>query len=118
MQWPRATLAAKGSPDLKQTWTIAFHFRDVIMLDFNRANLSATPLNLTINDLIEQSVPEQDNVRQYLGASVAGDECLRRVQYNWLCNATYPARIKDISARGYFAEELTRQHLIRAGFQF
>jgi hypothetical protein len=35
-----------------------------------------------------------------------------------MCNAVHPARTKDIFARGHFLEELTRQHLIRAGFKF
>ena len=35
-----------------------------------------------------------------------------------MCDPQFPARIKDIFARGHFFEEVTRQHLIVAGFKF
>jgi hypothetical protein len=53
-----------------------------------------------------------------LGASAIGAECLRKVQFDWMCDPQFPARIKDIFERGHFFEEVTRQHLIAAGFQF
>jgi hypothetical protein len=89
-----------------------------IALDFNRANLSERPINVLINQLIEQAEPPAENYRQYLGASAIGSECLRKVQYDWMCDPQFPARIKDIFARGHFFEEVTRQHLIAAGFKF
>jgi hypothetical protein len=89
-----------------------------IALDFNRANLSERPINVLINQLIEQAEPPSENFRQYLGASAIGSECLRKVQYDWMCDPQLPARIKDIFARGHFFEEVTRQHLIAAGFKF
>jgi hypothetical protein len=88
------------------------------VLDFNRANLSEQPLNTRINELIEQAEPPSENYRQYLGASAIGSECLRRTQYDWMCEAQHPARTKDIFARGHWAEARTRDHLIAAGFQF
>lgn len=88
------------------------------MLDFNRANLSQTPLNLALNMLIQQAEPREQNVRQYLGASAIGNECLRRVQYDWLVDPAHPTRVRDIFARGHFFEEVSRQHLMRAGFRF
>jgi hypothetical protein len=88
------------------------------VLDFNRANLSQTPLNLALNMLIQQAEPREQNVRQYLGASAIGNECLRRVQYDWLVDPAHPTRVRDIFARGHFFEEVSRQHLMRAGFRF
>lgn len=88
------------------------------MLDFNRANLSETPLNIAINALIEQAEPRGENVRQYLGASAVGAECLRKVQYDWLCDPVHPSRLRDIFARGHFFEKVSRQHLTRIGFRF
>jgi hypothetical protein len=88
------------------------------VLNFNRTNISATPLSVAINSLIEAAEPRESNTRQYLGASAIGSECLRRVQYDWMVDPIHPSRIKDIFARGHFFEEVSRQHLIRIGFRF
>jgi hypothetical protein len=66
------------------------------MLDFNRAHLSAQSINECINTLIEQTAPASENFRRYLGASAIGDECLRKIQYGWMCDPIFPVRIKDI----------------------
>jgi hypothetical protein len=89
-----------------------------VALDFNRAILSERPINTLINALIERAEPPDKNWRQYLGASAIGSECLRKVQYDWMCDPQFPARIKGVFARGHFFEDLTRQHLIAAGFRF
>jgi hypothetical protein len=88
------------------------------VLNFNRANLSEEPINQLINELIERAEPASENYRQYLGASAIGSECLRKVQFDWMCDPVFPARIKDIFKRGHFFEDVTRQHLIAAGFRF
>jgi hypothetical protein len=88
------------------------------VLDFNRANVSATPLSAAINNLIEAAEPPEENVRQYLGASTIGAECLRKIQFDWMCDPAHPTRTRDIFARGHFFEEVSRQHLIRGGFHF
>ena len=88
------------------------------MLNFNREILSAQPINNLINALIEAAEPPGKNYRQYLGASAIGSDCLRKIQFDWLCDPQFPGRIKDIFARGHFFEEVTRQHLIAAGFKF
>jgi hypothetical protein len=88
------------------------------VLDFNSADLSATPLSAAINNLIEAAKPPEENVRQYLGASTIGAECLRKIQFDWMCNPAHPTRTHDIFARGHCFEEMSRQHLIRAGFGF
>src|SRR5258708_6850895 len=88
------------------------------MLDSNRANLSAAPISVAINDAIEAAEPPEENSRQYLGASAVGSECLRKVQFDWMCDPVHSNRTRDIFRRGHLLEELTRQHLIRAGFTF
>jgi hypothetical protein len=87
-------------------------------IDLNRANTSEAPLNVAINELIERAEPPSENYRQYLGASAIGTECLRKVQYSWMCDPVLPVRTKDIFARGHFFEDVMRQHLIAAGFSF
>jgi hypothetical protein len=89
-----------------------------VMLDFNRSNLSERPISKLINELIEQAEPPGENYRQYLGASAIGSECLRKIQFDWMCDPKFPGRIKDIFARGHFFEDVTRQHLVAAGFRF
>jgi hypothetical protein len=88
-----------------------------VTLDFNRANLSEHSLNTLINELIERAEPPHEN-RQYLGASAIGSECLRKIQYDWVCEPQFPARLYDIFGRGHFFEDVTRHHLIAAGFKF
>ena len=87
------------------------------ILDFNNAILSDRSLNTLISELIEQAEPPHE-ARQYLGASAIGSECLRKVQYDWMCEPQFPARLYDIFGRGHFFEDVTRQHLIAAGFKF
>jgi hypothetical protein len=89
-----------------------------VLLDFNRANLSEAPISVAINALIEQAEPREENARRYLGASAIGSECLRRVQYDWWVDPVHLSRTRDIFRRGHLLEELSRQHLIRAGFKF
>jgi hypothetical protein len=89
------------------------------MLDFNRANLSGKPVSVSINDLIETAAAREiEEPRHYLGASIAGAECLRQIQYDWQVDPVHPARLRDIFARGHFFEEQSRKHLVAAGFRF
>jgi hypothetical protein len=90
------------------------------MPDFNHANVSVTPINVAINDLIEAAAarePEENN-RHYLGASAIGSECLRRVQFDWQCDPKHSRRTRDIFRRGHVFEAISKQHLIAAGFRF
>jgi hypothetical protein len=87
-------------------------------LNFNRTNLSEQPVNTLINQLIEQAQPPRENFRLYLGASAIGSECLRKVRYDWMCDPKHSARMQDIFDRGHYFEDVSRQHLIAAGFKF
>ena len=52
------------------------------MPNFNRANLALEPLNVTINDALERAAAIKAELpRPYLGASIVGHECARRIQY-------------------------------------
>jgi hypothetical protein len=88
------------------------------VLDFNKANLSATPINVAINELIACAEPPEPNVRHYLGASAIGSECLRKIQYDWVVDPLDVSQTRDIFRRGHLFEALTREHLKRAGFGF
>lgn len=88
------------------------------MLDFNREYHATKPINISINERIERSVTLEANTRKYLGASAIGSECLRKIQFDWMVDPVHPARLRDIFARGHFFEQLTRNHLSKAGFKF
>lgn len=89
------------------------------MLDFNRENLSATDINAQINALMDVAAlnEQREERRTYLGASGIGSECLRKVQYDWQCDSTHPARTKRIFSRGHMFEEITVKALGQAGFR-
>jgi hypothetical protein len=91
------------------------------MLNLNRANLSIEPLNAAINTRVEQAssvAHANDQPRAYLGASLIGDECSRKIQFEWMTAATFPARVRSIFARGHFFEAESKAQLISAGFVF
>jgi hypothetical protein len=89
------------------------------MLNLNRANLSAEPVNTAINDAIESAAATAAELpRPYLGASIVGNECLRRVQFDWWCRPVLAARTKEIFARGHHFEAQSRNRLVATGFKF
>jgi hypothetical protein len=88
------------------------------VIDLNRAGLSDAPFCIALNAAIERAEPPEENTRRYLGASTIGSACMRKVQYDWMCDPVHPAQTRDIFRRGHLLEELSRQHLIRAGFKF
>jgi hypothetical protein len=87
------------------------------VVDFNPANRSEQPISIAINAVIDASIVAEQT-RGYLGASAIGHECLRRIQYDWMCHPEHPARLRDIFDRGHWAEARSRDHLIRSGFKF
>jgi hypothetical protein len=90
-----------------------------MLLNLNRATLSLDAVNVGINAEIERvSVATADKPRPYLGVSIAGHECARRVQYEWWSRPTHAARTREIFARGHFHEDRVRQHLTAIGFKF
>ena len=89
-----------------------------MVIDLNRALLSDTPFSVALNAAIERAEPPEENTRRYLGASAVGSECMRKVQYDWMCDPAHPTQTRDIFRRGHLLEELSRQHFVRAGFRF
>jgi hypothetical protein len=89
------------------------------MLDFNRANISSTNINTSINAVLDAAAlaEEREARRPYLGASGIGSECLRKVQWDWQRDSTYPARTKRIFSRGHMFEEITVKAMAQAGFR-
>jgi hypothetical protein len=85
--------------------------------DFNRSNRSDLPVSIAINSVIDASIVAEQT-RGYLGASAVGHECLRRIQFDWMCDPGHPARLRDIFDRGHYFEGRSREHLIRAQFKF
>jgi len=89
------------------------------MLNLNRANLSTELVNTTINTAIERAVATAAELpRPYLGASIVGHECLRRIQFDWWCKPELAARTREIFDRGHYFEERTRRHFVEIGFKF
>ena len=89
------------------------------MINLNRQTLSLEPINGAINAAIERAAAATVELpRPYLGASIIGYECARRVQYTWWCKPELPARTREIFDRGHYFEQRARQHLIAAGFKF
>ena len=90
-----------------------------MLLNLNRATLSLDPVNGIINAAIERAASNAAELpRLYLGASIIGYECARRIQYAWWSKPDLAARTREIFDRGHYFEERTRQHLIAAGFKF
>jgi hypothetical protein len=90
-------------------------------LNLTRATLSLEPINVVINDAIEQASLAKhagDKPRGYLGASLIGDECSRKVQFEWMTGSMFPARVHSIFSRGHYFEIESKQQLIDAGFVF
>ena len=92
-------------------------------IDFSDADehdrLQREPFNVEINAWIERSLKaENRDARGYLGASSAGGECLRRIQFDWLCPPAVTAHTARIFDRGHDAEATMHEQLMKAGFVF
>jgi hypothetical protein len=93
--------------------------RSFLVLNLNRASLSLEPINTAINAALERAAKTTAELpRPYLGASIVGSECLRRVQYDWWCSPVLSARTREIFARGHHHEARMREQLSAAGFKF
>jgi hypothetical protein len=92
-----------------------------VTLNLNRANLSAKSLNVAVNAAIARASLAKhanDTPRGYLGASLIGDECSRKIQFEWMTGSTFPAQVRSIFARGHYFEIESKQQLVGAGFKF
>jgi hypothetical protein len=92
-------------------------------LDFSDADqherLVDDPFNGAINEAIDGAAAKPTReARGYLGASSAGSECPRRIQFDWLCRSTVDAQKARIFARGHAFEAMMREQMLQAGFAF
>jgi hypothetical protein len=92
----------------------------VTAIDFSGTDgLAALRLNVELNARVERATAAEARLpRDYLGASIIGDECSRAIQYSWWCLPDLSARVQRIFDRGHAMEALARAELIRAGFLF
>ena len=95
------------------------------MLDFNKGTTKPTTeagdLTARINAHIDQALQEKDAknpARQYLGASLIGEPCLRRIQYSYQATEAKPHSGKTlrIFKAGHVFEEMSADELRLAGF--
>jgi hypothetical protein len=93
------------------------------MIDLN----SRTALTDRINYLIDEQIlyaASKEPPREYLGASVIGNQCERQVQYQYMATRgdverkAIPARTLRIFDRGNIYEDRARTWLKKAGFLF
>lgn len=91
------------------------------MLDFN----SKTHITDRINHFIDKALAEQaEQPRKYLGASIVGAPCERRVQYEYMATLglvdkqPVDPRVKRIFDRGNVYEQKAIEWLQQAGFVF
>jgi len=87
--------------------------------DYYKPKLAEEPINVALNAAIERAAATTAELpRPYLGASSIGDECMRRIQYDWWCKPELPARTREIFDRGHYFEERARRLLVATGFKF
>jgi hypothetical protein len=95
----------------------------MIALDYSDADdytkLPNEPINIELNALTERvALATPRMTRGYLGASAAGDECMRKVQLDWLCASFEGARQRRRFDRGHAIEATMRAQLRASGFEF
>jgi hypothetical protein len=87
--------------------------------DFSRPALCNEPVNIELNLLLERAaMARAQTPRLYLGASIVGDPCLRKVQYEWWVTAFLNAQTRLKFDRGHALETLMRARLEKIGFVF
>ena len=87
--------------------------------DYYEPKLVDEPINVALNAAIERAAAGKAELpHPYLGASIVGSDCLRRVQYDWWCRPEISARTRAIFARGHYFEARVREQLVAAGLTF
>src|SRR5262249_31677872 len=97
-----------------------WHLNEAAMpYDYYKPKLAEEPTNIALNEAFGRAAATRAELpRPYLGASGIGDECLRRIQYDWWCKPELPARTREIFDRGHYFEERARRLLVATGFKF
>ncbi len=93
------------------------------MLDFNHGATNPPPasadLTARINAVIDkglEAAAAKAPPREYLGASIIGEECLRKIQYSHQGLDTFDGKTLRIFAAGHTFEDMTANELQQAGF--
>ncbi len=93
------------------------------MLDFNhnatKPQSDTAELTQRINVAIDRALEEaqaKQEPRTYLGASLIGEECLRKVQYSHQGLDRFDGKTLRIFAAGHAFEDMTANELRQAGF--
>ena len=82
------------------------------MHDYYEPKLVDEPINVALNEAIERVMAGKAELpHPYLGASIVGSECLRRVQFDWWVRPELDARTRAIFARGHYFEARVREQL-------
>ena len=90
-----------------------------MVYDYSNPKLADEPINVALNEAIERVMAGKAELpHPYLGASIVGSECLRRVQFDWWVRPELDARTRAIFARGHYFEARVREQLVAAGFTF
>jgi hypothetical protein len=93
------------------------------MIDLNSKTMLSDRINFLIDEAIA-AVRDSEKPREYLGASLAGHQCDRYVQYQWLAiqgdipSQVFEPRTLRIFDRGNVYEDRARRWLQAAGFLF
>jgi hypothetical protein len=81
--------------------------------------LQRAELNVELNELIERIATATPRLsRGYLGASAAGSECMRKVEFDWQASSVIGAKQRRRFDRGHAIEATMREQLAAAGFTF
>jgi hypothetical protein len=85
------------------------------MLDFN----STATRNKTFSDAMNAAMekPAPSEMRNYLGGSALGKECLRQIHWDWRKPSTFSSQTLAIFQRGHWAEAYTAERMRAAGFR-
>jgi hypothetical protein len=85
------------------------------MPDFNRTELPALPVSIAINALLKEAAREAgEPTRGYLGASSIGSECMRQVQFDWMCDQQHPLQTRETDSRADISSRSCRATISRA----
>jgi hypothetical protein len=83
------------------------------------AGLAQQETNIRLNELVAKAMAAQPQPpRRYLGASIVGSECLRKVQYAWWCVAEIPSKTRLVFEKGHLLEAVVKSQLEMIGFSF
>jgi hypothetical protein len=85
----------------------------------DHTKLLNAPINVELVALTERvAMATPRMTRAYLGASAAGAECSRQIEFSWLCSSFEGARQRLRFDRGHAIEKTVREQLTANGFTF